>query len=91
MRQGAPRVFPVSPAGGSGASPSGRPSKSNKTAPGLALGKLVQQKDESMGTAFFHTTSNLLTLLSLSPPFDKEGGEMVGIRRIFFFLDQTSR
>ena len=38
-----------------------------------------------MGTAFFHTTSNLLTLLSLSPPFDKEGGEMVGIRRIFFF------
>ena len=92
--KGAPRVFPVSPAGGSGASPSGRPSKSNKTAPGLALGKpfeLVQQKDESMGTAFFHTTSNLLTLLSLSPPFDKEGGEMVGIRRIFFFLDQTSR
>ena len=37
-----------------------------------------------MGTAFFHTTSNLLTLLSLSPPFDKEGGEMVGIRRFFF-------
>ena len=79
----------MSPAGGSGASPSGRPSKSNKTAPGLALGKpfeLVQQKDESMGTAFFHTTSNLLTLLSLSPPFDKEGGEMVGIRRIFFLV-----
>ena len=49
-------------------------------------GKLVQQKDESMGTAFFHTTSNLLTLLSLSPPFDKEGGEMVGIRRIFFLV-----
>ena len=89
--KGALRVFPASPAGRSGASPSGRPSKSNKTAPGLALGKLVQQKDESMGTAFFHTTSNLLTLLSLSPPFDKEGGEMVGIRRIFFFLDQTSR
>ena len=39
-----------------------------------------------MGTAFFHTTSNLLTLLSLSPPFDKEGGEMVGIRRIFFLV-----
>lgn len=53
---------------------------------GTVTGKLVQQKDESMGTAFFHTTSNLLTLLSLSPPFDKEGGEMVGIRRIFFLV-----